>query len=453
MSPSMIRQQQLKKLRRILRHIFKKNCFYRNKLRQAGIRSAEDIKTWKDYKGLPFTNKKELSEDQLNNPPFGTNLTSNFSEILSVIRTSGTTGNPLYWFETRDDFRNRMRTTVEVLKMAGVGKKDRILFHTPPSMFSGLNIYEIGQRLEAMVLPGDGMTNIERIENIIKFKATVLWCTPLQALHLAELARDRGIDLSKSSIRVVHNGSAAGASVPTIKKRIESDWGAICIDRVGSIEGGLFAAECTKRKGPHILRRDFITEVIDASSDKPATSGELVLTNLTRTGSPIIRYRTGDLVKITNAKCTCGLTYPRLLGGILGRNDSRIKLGDGNSFYPRLFDDVLFSYKEILEYRVEIKKHRNRESVVVSIEVRDNVNSQKIVDSLEESLRKKLAFTPIVKICNPKTLERFNRKPNRIIDLRETQDGGQKGIRKRLVSIPKNLNKYISSLTNSIGGE
>src|SRR5262249_40288293 len=150
-------------------------------------------------------------------------------------------------------------------------------------------------------------------------EVTVVLCTPTYALRLAEVARDEQIDLAASSVRALIVAGEPGGSIPATRQRIESAWGARVFDHYGMTEIGALGIECPEHPaGLHLLETECIAEVIDpetAGLVPPGQVGELVLTNLGRLGSPLIRYLTGDLVKIDPKPCPCGRSFMRLDGG------------------------------------------------------------------------------------------------------------------------------------------
>ena len=150
-------------------------------------------------------------------------------------------------------------------------------------------------------------------------------CTPTYALRLAEVAREENFDLNQIPLRLAIHAGEPGANVPATKQRIEKTWGIKCFDHAGASEIGAHSFECTEQPGGiHVNESEFIVEVVDPKTLEPVPEGEegeLILTNLSRTGFPIIRYRTGDLVRLNQAPCACGRTFARFEGGVLGRAD------------------------------------------------------------------------------------------------------------------------------------
>src|SRR6201999_724284 len=138
----------------------------------------------------------------------------------------------------------------------------------------------------------------------------------------------------------------------------ESTWGARVYDHTGMTEIGALAFECEPRpgEGVHIIESEFIPEVIDPQTLQPVAEGEpgeLVLTNLGRWGSPLIRYRTGDRVRLTRGQCACGRSFARLEGGILGRIDEMF-IVRGNNVFPTAVEAVIRRFNEVAEFRCTV---------------------------------------------------------------------------------------------------
>src|SRR5947209_16524205 len=187
--------------------------------------------------------------------------------------------------------------------------------------------------------------------------ATVLVCTPSYALHLIEVARERGQDSAKGCVRVTVHAGEPGASIPPVRARIEAGWGARAYDHAGMTEVGAYGYECAEQAGLHVNESEFIAEVIDPATGGPARDGELVLTNLGRVGSPVIRYRTGDRARVASAPCACGRTFVRLEGGILGRLDDML-IVRGVNVFPAAIEGVVRRFPAVDEFQIERSEER-----------------------------------------------------------------------------------------------
>src|SRR5438445_6868663 len=233
---------------------------------------------------LPFTTKTELSEDQAARPPFGTNLTYPTERYVRLHQTSGSTGLPLRLLDTAESWEWWRECWQPIYRAAGVTARDRIFFAFSFGPFVGFWSAFVGaERLGALCLTGGAMSTTERVAAIVATGATVLMCTPPYALRLGEAARDEGIDLARSALRVSIHAGEPGASIPATRERIEKELGVESFDDSGATEVGAHGFSCSARDGVHINESEFIVEVVDASGQaRDEGDGELVLTNLGR---------------------------------------------------------------------------------------------------------------------------------------------------------------------------
>jgi phenylacetate-CoA ligase len=211
-----------------------------------------------------------------------------------------------------------------------------------------------------------------------------------------------------------------GGSIPATRARIESGWNARLFDHSGMTEIGPLAIECSANPGGlHVLEDDYYAEVIDPDSAAhaarlaaPGQVGELVLTNLGRTGSPLIRYRTGDLVRVDPHPCPCGSKLMRLGGGILGRTDDMIAVR-GNNFYPGALENVVRKFAEVVEYRVEVDRSSPLATVRIEVEPTAGASAD-LASRLADAVRDELLFRADVALVAPGSLPRFEMKSQRI---------------------------------------
>jgi phenylacetate-CoA ligase len=216
---------QVARLRNLLGTLLAHNPFYAPRLRAAGLASPEDLRALADLDRIPFTRKAELVADQETHPPYGSNLSFPLTAYTRLHQTSGTTGRPLRLLDTPESWDWWLRCWGHVYRGATVGPEDRIFAAFSFGPFIGFwSAFEAGQKLGALVIPGGGQTSEQRLQMIADNEATVLVCTPTYALRLAEVAREQGIDASRSSIRVTVHAGEPGASIPSTKRRIEELW-------------------------------------------------------------------------------------------------------------------------------------------------------------------------------------------------------------------------------------
>jgi phenylacetate-CoA ligase len=173
--------------------------------------------------------------------------------------------------------------------------------------------------------------------------------------------------------------------------------------------------------GLHILETDYVAEVIDPASGNtlpPGTPGELVLTTLSRPGSPLLRYRTGDLVCVDSEPCPCGLPYLRLGGGIRGRVDDMVVIR-GNNVHPSALQSILHRFPEVAEYRVEVDRSGALPVLRIDVESHDPACAALV----EQAVRDELLFRPEVRAVPPGTLPRFEHKARRLVVITEGEQG------------------------------
>lgn len=366
------------------------NRFYRAKLADAGTTSGA-VRTLEDLSRLPYTSKQELVESQRRHPPFGELLSYPLRRYRHYHRTSGTSGQPLHWLDTEEDWETWVRCWARVYRAAGVTEDDLVFcaFSFGPYI-AHWTAMAGAERVGAMRFAGGGMSTLQRLETIVDSRATVVLATPTYALHLAEVASRHGIDLAGSAVRVTIHAGEPGASVPNVKRRIEEAWGARCFDHAGATEVGAWAFDCQAPNGSiHLNELEFIFELIDPSDVRPVGDGrpgELVITTLGRLGMPVIRYRTGDLARRLSAPCACGRTLARIDGGVLGRVDDMF-IVRGVNLHPAAMDDVIRGVSGIVEYEVEIRGTQVVDDVVIRFESEEGFSPADVADSLVGACR------------------------------------------------------------------
>jgi phenylacetate-CoA ligase len=406
-----LREHQWRRFRAMAGELFATNQFVAKKWRAVGLESADDLRGWDDYWRLPLTSKSELVADQAAHPPFGTNLTYALERYVRVHQTSGTSGMPLRWLDTQESWEWWARCWGFVLRGAGVGPDDRVFFPFSFGLFIGFWAgFEGARALGALAIPGGGQDSPTRLAWMEALGATVLVCTPSYALHLVEVARERGMDVAKLPIRTTVHAGEPGAGIPAVRSRIEAGWNARTFDHGGMTEMGAYGYECSEQAGLHVNESEFILEVVDPVTAQPATDGELVLTNLGRVGSPVIRYRTGDRVRLTDDNCPCGRTFRRLPGGILGRLDDML-IVRGVNIFPAAIEGVVRRFATIEEFQIEVFRDGELDEVRVLVELDDASG----VVGVREALRATLGIRLEVAAVPARSLPRFDLKARRVV--------------------------------------
>src|SRR2546430_13282284 len=392
-------QAQWSRLAVELPELLRDNAFYRARL----------PKEARELRDLPFTTKAELSADQAAHPPFGSNLTYPIERYVRLHQTSGTTGLPLRFLDSYESWEWWRECWQPIYRAAGVTARDRVFFAFSFGPFVGFwSAFAGAERLGALCLTGGAMTTTERAAAIMATEATVLLSTPTYAFRLAEAAREEGIDLARSALRVSIHAGEPGASIPATRERIEKELGVEAFDHTGATEVGAHGFSCSARDGVHINESEFIVEVVDANGKAmDEGDGELVLTNLGRWCMPVIRYRSGDRVRAVRGACSCGRTLVKLVGGIAGRVDDMVTVRGVNVF-PSAIEAIVRRFDEVGEYRIELARVREMDELRCIVEAPADV-----AERVGAAIHRELGIRCLVESVAPGTLPRFEMKAKR----------------------------------------
>jgi phenylacetate-CoA ligase len=424
LSRAELRATQLEQLRSLVTELFPANAFYTRKLEDCGV--TFDVASLADFSArFPFTTKAELVADQQARPPFGTNLTYPPASYTRFHQTSGTTGTPLRWLDTPESWEWLLEQWQQVFVAAGVRAEDRVCFAFSFGPFLGFwTAFESAARLGCLCLPAGGMSSVARLHLLLDNAATVLCCTPTYALRLGEAAREAGLDLSRSRVRRIVVAGEPGGSIPATRARIEQLWpGARVFDHHGMTEVGPVTYECPAQPGVlHVLEAGFYAEIVEPASGRPVQPGcpgELILTPLGRIASPLLRYRTGDLVQSVvpadagDAPCACGSHELALAGGILGRVDDMV-IVRGVNIYPAAVEEVIRAVGGIAEYQAQVTARGPLTELAVTIEPEPGcADAAALAAKLLHAFDAAFALRLPVKLAAPGTLPRFEMKSKR----------------------------------------
>ena len=409
------------RLSRLLAAVYGPNAFYTRKLDAAGV-GVDVLRFPRDLARLPLTTKAELIADQEAHPPWGSALTEPLERYTRYCQTSSTTGRPLRWIDTNESWQWMLECWKAVFRAARVGPGDRVFFPFSFGPFLGFwTAFDAAHQMGLHCVPGGGMSSHARLATIGAVGAQVVCCTPTYALRLAEVAAEEWPDhrLADSSVRVLIVAGEPGGSIRATRDRIEQAWGARVIDHHGLTEVGPISFECWEAPGfLHLNEGDFICEVLDPDTGRDVADGEpgeLVVTNLGRTACPIIRYRTGDIVKRTLASCACGRTWARLDAGVLSRADDMVNVR-GVNVYPASLEAVVRQFPEVMEFRTTVSRSGAMRTLRLELEVGPHlVEGATTAGHVAHRLREALGLTVAVEVVARGRLPRFEMKARRFI--------------------------------------
>lgn len=411
--------RQLEQLQVLLSAVAATNPFYRGRWTAAGV--AAPVASLHDFRArFPFTRKHDLVVDQQEHPPYGSDLTYPLERYTRCHGTSGSTGHPLRWLDTPESWEWMLGNWRRVYDAAGVEAGDRVFFAFSFGPFLGFwTAFEAAMRLGCLCLPGGGMTTVARLRSLLDQEATVLCCTPTYALHLGEVARAEGINLKNAKLRRIVVAGEPGGSVPATRSAIEACWlGSQVMDHHGMTEVGPVSYGCPKRPGVlHVIEDSYLAEVVDPRTAHPVGDGvlgELILTTLGRLGSPLIRYRTGDLVcrvgDGTDGRCACGTVELALDGGVVGRVDDMVVVRGVNVF-PSAVDAIVRGLGGVVEYRVEVCSVGALLELALEVELEPGSAGAAV--ALEGALQTRLGLRVPVKVVEAGSLPRSELKARR----------------------------------------
>lgn len=423
MSRDKLLEYQLRLFRNQMAHVYERSPMYRRKFDDAEVR-PEHIKTLDDVQKVPFTLKEELRRSQEKHPTYGDFHCISPEEGVRVFQTTGTTGIPVRSLLSKKDwFVNYYEQFMYFMYGYGITKADSMFVPFNYGLYlAWWGIQAAFEQAGVLIIPGGGQSSEVRIKNILEWKPTVVGGTPTYVLFLGEIARKMGVDLSKTSVRIVITAGEPGAQVPSTKRQIETIWGAKAYDDVGSTEISNFGFECVAQQGTHVVESMFLAEVVDPETDRllpPGETGELILTNLSCESMPLIRWRMGDIVKVDIRKCDCGRTFLRLDGGIIGRADDMFQFGGVNVF-PSAIENFVRETREFSnEYQVVAPKMGSGKHLTVRVEPSSQTLSkeemERAVKAFKEIFKFRIGVTPDVEVVKVGELPRFEGKARRVI--------------------------------------
>jgi phenylacetate-CoA ligase len=401
-----------------IEYLYERSRFYRGKLERAGFASHGAVGGLDIIAALPLTEKDELRASRTPEEPIGTHLTAAREEIVRIYSTSGTTGTPSFIPLTADDLEVWVRTSARSYAASGIVRGERLVSTYNAGPFVAGAALGAFDRLGLCHVPV-GSGNTERLMAAVDLlKPTVLAMTPSYALHLAEWADDRGINLAQSSVKRVMVAGEPGGGEPAMRAKLEAAWGANVTEAmgIGDISVSLWG-ECEEKAGMHFGGRGFVhVELIDPETGaaKPiadGAEGELVLTHLVNRSAPLLRFRTRDHVRMSVGPCACGRTSPRVR--CIGRTDDML-IVRGVNVFPSAVREVVNEFAPavvgIIMIRPRAKGVRQEPPLPVRVEFAPGANIGGLAERIRARLREKLLVTTEIELAPAGSLPRSEYK-------------------------------------------
>lgn len=417
-----LKKHQLKLLQENVRFCYNNTLFYRNKFKSAGI-SPDDIKTLDDVQKLPFTVKDDLRE----NYPFGM-LVVPQTDIVEIHASSGTTGNPVVGAYTKNDLEVWQELMARSMYTTGVRKTDVTHIAYGYGLFTGGMGFHYGaQKVGANIIPASGGMTQRQIKLMKDLGATVLCCTPSFAVYLAETMCKEGVN-PRTDLKLRLGLFGAEPWSEKIRERIELELGIEAFDIYGLTElcGPGVSVECNNHKGMHIWEDHFLVETINPETGETlpdGEEGELVFTSLTKTGLPVLRYRTRDISVLETERCACGRTHARMMR-VGGRSDDMLKIRGVNVF-PSQIEYVIMGFPEVAaQYQIILDRPGALDTFAIKIELTERTANDTKADlnTLKTRILEKIhnitGLSPNLDLVKPGEIPRTEGKAKRVLDLR-----------------------------------
>ena len=394
---------------------------YRKRMDEAGVK-PEDINGIEDIVKLPFTQKTDLRD----NFPYGL-FAADLKDIVRIQGSSGTTGKPIVSGYTENDIKVWTEMVARALTAAG-GTKDDIIAYGYGLFTGGLGAHQGATEIGATVIPMSSGNTQRQIIMMKELGATMLCCTPSYATYLAETIHEMGI--KPEELKLKSGCFGAEPWTEEMRQHLEEllDFDALDIYGLTEIGGPGVAFECMEKHGMHINEDHVLAEIIDPITEEPLpddTPGELVFTTLTKTGAPMIRYRTHDICTLHHGTCACGRTTVKM-SRITGRTDDMLVVRGVNVF-PSQIEAVLMGVKEAsAHYMLVVDRVNSQDKLTVQVELKDDVDIndadklEKLAAYIKTQIKQTLLISAKVELLPPKSIARSEGKAKRIIDNRNT---------------------------------
>jgi phenylacetate-CoA ligase len=414
---------QLERLRALVAHAGRVPL-HRDRLSAARV-TPDRMRTLDDLRRLPFTTKADFRDTY----PFGL-LAVPMDEVVRIHASSGTTGKPTVVAYTRGDLDVWTEVMARTLRTGGVDRGDVVHNAYGYGLFTGgLGFHYGAEAVGAAVIPVSGGFTERQLLALQDLGSTVLCCTPSYALHLAEAIEEAGLRPGDLRLRVGFFGAEPWTEAMRTAIQTRLRVMALNVYGLSEITGPGVAVECPERDGMHVAEDHFLPEVVDPDTLEPmppGTTGELVLTTLSKQGMPLVRYRTRDLTTLDPTPCRCGRALVRI-GRIMARSDDMLIIR-GVNVYPSQVEHALLQVPELApHYLLVVRREHALDTLEVQVEGQPvaMAGGEGALGTLAARVRRRLldalGLTAEVRIVAPKTIERSAGKAKRVLDLREGQ--------------------------------
>ena len=423
LSRAELRAIQEERLLKTVGRVYEKVAPYRKKMEEAGLTPA-DVASLDDLKKLPFITKQDLRDHY----PFGFCAVPR-EQFARVHSSSGTTGKPTPTVFAKSDLDVWSECVARIACAGGATAEDMAQICFGFGMFTGAEGLQRGlERVGAAIVPSSAGNSEKQMLYMKDFGTTLLVATPSYAMRLSEVAREMGLEPARDlAVKTLLVGSEL--LTDAMREEMRRAWGEdVKITTnygMSELMGPGISGECLEGDGLHINEDFFIPEIIDPKTGEVLPEGELgelVITCIKREGMPLVRYRTGDLTRLSYAPCRCGRTTCRM-ENLQGRSDDMLKV-NGVRLFPSQIEEIVLAIPELgPHYEILVEREGYSDRMTVRVELATLTDSFRVLEEIERTVKAKLktvlGLSVRVKLESPNTLQRFEGKAKRVKDLRK----------------------------------
>lgn len=367
---------QLKHLKKFVSYIATHSRHYKEKT------IPKTISDYDAFSSLPLLEQIDLREKDIDEF-----RACSWKDINTVTRSSGTTGKSkiVLWTKKAIAWERKWGALGFLISEIHSGSRYAILM--PLEMSRIPSILEVCATIGATAIPIGRITSEADEENAIeliqRLKVTHILASPTRLQSIGEKISHLKLNLHKD-FQISYIIIGGMHSTVLQKRQLEKMWGATLFEEAGANELSYIGFECNKHNGLHILPGPHYVEVVDQETQKPIidnkTTGEVLITAFSNVGTPLLRYRIGDLGIISYDKCICGLSFPRLF--IQGRTMGTITIG-GTKLFSYQIENILSQFTPLitLNYKVITKKIKRKDIITILIEANQTIADQNILSN------------------------------------------------------------------------
>lgn len=376
-------EYQFERIKTFVQNIKNHSSYYARKLH-----NCKNIRSLSDFQSLPL-----LNQDEIRNTSLDELRATSWSSLITVSNSSGTTGKSKLILWSKEAIEEENKWITYAFLLLKVHNDSRFAELMPLELSRVPSYLTACQTIGALSIPIGRIRNDLELDNCIEkikiLKATHIHASTSRIVSMTHRIKELGYDL-KSDFNVEYLiGGALYISEKT-RKFLEQSWNADFFDSYGSNETSFIGAECNQHNGLHIPPGINYIEIINEKTKKPIidnkSTGEILITNFTNLGTPLLRYRLGDLGIIDYSLCKCGLASPRIF--LKGRTSFTLFIG-GTKLMANEVDEALAKFKEITNnYQAIIRNKNDIDYIHFKIENPKSNFSKSMISQIREALEK-----------------------------------------------------------------